>query len=151
MVFTFLCITCVYADIETSFGSDMQINISTKVPTYSWSLDGNVFFWVNYPFLAGIKFDYQENFQRISILGAVRLSPDNWIVKMDLLAGGGLASVYYSEWKYPFFTAGVSPKIFIGNELYGAFIHTSVYIMDIQTDSKSLTYLTGSAGVGFYF
>ena len=141
-------ITCpLFGNLEFSVGTAMQVNVTSYDLSYSYSMDATVLYSIFYPFLVGAKFDYQENFKRLSILSVWRLLPENWWIKIDLIGGGGLSSINNSEFKYVYFTGGISPKIFFEQ----CFFYISAYYTDITTDIKAYSFVNGSVGVGIYF
>jgi hypothetical protein len=140
------------ANTEISIGTSLQLNISTYDFLYSYCIDGTILYSIGYPVFIGIKYDYQENFQRLAVLSVIRLLPAEWHLKIDIAGGGGLAAINGSPYQYAFFTAGVMPKIFLGdNMMEGPFIYVSVYFMDITTETAAFSFLDGSAGVGYEF
>ncbi len=156
IILIFLILSCTFCrlsgSVELSVGTSMQLDISTYNFTYSYSLDGTLLYGIGYPVFIGVKYDYQDNFQRIAAISVIRFLPDRWHFKIDLGAGGGLASINGSPLQYSFFTAGIIPKLFLGeNMMEGPFIYVSAFFMDITTEVAAYSFLNGSAGVGFEF
>jgi hypothetical protein len=141
-----------FGNIEISAGTSIQLNISTYNFTYSYCLDGTLLYGMGYPVFLGIKYDYQDNFQRLALISVIRFLPEEWHLKIDMAAGGGLASINSSPLQYTFFTIGVIPKVFLGSDMMeGSFIYASVFFMDITTEVSAYSFLNGSAGVGYEF
>ncbi len=154
IILFFLSFTTPYlfASMEVSIGTSMQLNITTYDFTYSYCIDGTALFSIGYPVFAGVKYDYQDNFQRIAVLSVIRFLPNEWHLKFDIAGGGGLSSINGSTLKYAFFTAGIMPKFFFGdNMLEGPFVYASIFFMDLTTETAAYSFLESTAGVGYEF
>ncbi len=142
----------IFGNIEISLGTSLQFDITTTNFTYSYCIDGTLLYGIGYPIFIGLKYDYQDNFQRLAAISVIRILPERWRLKLDLCAGGGLASVDGSPLQYAFFTAGLMPKYFIGESMLdGPFIYASVFFMDMTTEVAAYSFLDGTAGVGYEF
>lgn len=141
-----------FGNIEISVGTSIQLDITTYNFTYSYCLDGTLLYGMGYPVFLGIKYDYQDNFQRLAAISVIRFLPEEWRLKIDIAGGGGISSINGSPYQYIFFTAGVIPKVFLGSDMMeGSFIYVSIFLFDITTEIAAYSYLNGSAGVGYEF
>lgn len=99
--------------------------------------------------LIGIKYDYQDDLQTISLLSGIRLLPSDCPLKVDLFIGGGIASIEGGPFNNTFFTGGIMPKYFIPES--SSFFYISGFGKDIQTGNNEYDFINGEVGLGFYF
>jgi hypothetical protein len=147
----------VFAGTEIELAPEMQIDVTTT--NFNYSYDYSLTMWWGLPVkmaLMGLNFDYQDNFQKIGILFALRTLPADFPLKFDLIAGGGLASVQSPlddfNFEYTYLTAGVEPILFfIDNDtMDGFFIYLRIMFTDLVVPGVAYSYVNASGGIGFY-
>jgi len=134
-----------FGSVEINLGTDLQVCMTTNGDYYSWDLSAMALLQAGYPLLAGLRYDYQDNFQRIAVLTGVRFFPQDWPLKADLLGGGGLASIDGGPYQDAYFTFGVMPKYFFKASM----IYASFFFTDIEAYGYEYDFVNTEIGIGF--